>query len=58
VMKLKPKYRIVLYMFYYEDMSVRRIAEVLGESESAVTTRLSRARTQLKKLLLEEGYNE
>ncbi len=58
VMKLKPKYRIVLYMFYYEDMSVRRIAEVLGESASAVTTRLSRARTQLKKLLLEEGYNE
>lgn len=58
IMKLKPKYRVVLYMFYYEDMPVRQIAEILGEKPTAVTTRLARARQQLKQLLIKEGYDE
>lgn len=58
LMKLKPKYRIVLYMFYYEDYSVSRISEILGEKTSAVTTRLSRGRDQLRELLIKEGYDE
>lgn len=58
IMKLKPKYRVVLYMFYYEDMPVSQIADTLGEKPSAVTTRLSRARQQLKQLLIKEGYDE
>ena len=48
VMRLSEKYRVPLYFFYYEDLSVRRIAKLLGIAESAVTTRLSRARAQLK----------
>ncbi len=58
LMKLKPKYRVVLYMFYYEDYTVSRIAAVLGEKSTTVTTRLSRGRDQLKELLIKEGYNE
>ena len=58
LMKLKRKYRIVLYMFYYEDFPVSRIAEILGEKPSTVTTRLSRGREQLRELLLKEGYDE
>ena len=58
VMKLKRKYRAVLYMFYYEDMPVKQIAEILGEKPTTVTTRLSRARQQLKQFLIKEGYNE
>jgi RNA polymerase sigma-70 factor (ECF subfamily) len=48
VMSLKEKYRVVLYLFYYEDYTVSQIAGILGIKESAVTTRLSRARTMLR----------
>ena len=48
VMSLPEKYRTVLDLFYYEELSVREIGEVLGLSQSAVTTRLSRARKLLR----------
>ena len=53
VMSLPEKYRTVLYLFYYEDYSVKEIAKLLGVSQSAVTTRLSRARQTLKSELTE-----
>ncbi len=56
LMKLKPENRTVLYMYYYEDYSVKEIAEILRKSQSVVTSRLSRGRKQLKRLLAEEGY--
>ena len=58
IMKLKPKYRVALYMFYYEDMPVKQIADILGEKPTAVTARLARARRQLKEFLIKEGYDE
>ncbi len=58
ILRLPPKYRIVMYMFYYEDLPVARIAETLGIKRSAVTTRLSRGRKLLKELLIKEGYDE
>lgn len=57
IMQLKPKYRLVLYMYYYEEYSVGEIAKMLRENVSAVTTRLSRGRKQLRELLLKEGYD-
>lgn len=48
---LDPKYRGAVYLFYYEDYSVRQIAESLGLSEGVVRVRLNRARKQLKRLL-------
>ncbi len=45
-------------MHYYEGYSVREIASVLGEKESAVTSRLLRARKQLKALIIKEGIYE
>ena len=54
VMKLPTKYRIVIHLFYYDDLSVAEIAKILGISESNVKTRLSRARNMLKKEILEE----
>lgn len=53
VMALPEKYRTVLYLFYYEEYAVKEIARLLGISESAVTTRLSRARQALKANLTE-----
>ena len=53
VMAMPEKYRTALYLFYYEDCSVHEIAELLSIKESAVTTRLSRARQVLKRKLTE-----
>ena len=41
VMKLPEKYRIIIHLFYYEDMQVKEIAEVLDLSANNVKTRLS-----------------
>lgn len=54
IRKLNPKYRIVVYLFYYEGYAVREIADILHISGTAVTTRLSRARRILGKELKEE----
>ena len=58
VMALPEKYRTPLYLFYYEDLPVREVASLLRISESAVTTRLSRARQMLKSELMEAGKHE
>ena len=58
VMKLPDKYRIVIHLFYYEDYSVREIADILKLSESNVKTRLSRGRSLLKTALKEEWEND
>ena len=54
IMDLPEKYRTVLNLFYYEELSTKEIAQILGVRQSVVTTRLSRAREQLKKRLGEE----
>ena len=57
-MALPDKYRTTLYLFYYEEYSVRDIAGLLGVSETAVTSRLSRARALLRTKLTEDNKNE
>ena len=57
-MKLKPKNRLALYMHYYEGYSVKEIAAMFGEKQTAVTSRLFRARKQLKSLIIKEGLYE
>ena len=44
VMSLPEKYRILVYLYYYEGYSCRQISEVLQIKETTVQTRLSRAR--------------
>lgn len=51
VMQLPPKYRTAIYLFYFEDLSTARIAEITGTRESTVRSQLSRARDMLKKAL-------
>ncbi|MBP8594950.1 MAG: sigma-70 family RNA polymerase sigma factor [Ruminococcus sp.] len=54
VMELPPKYRLVVHLFYYEGYSAAEIGKMTGCSETAVQTRLYRARKMLKKSLGEE----
>ena len=58
VMALPEKYRTPLYLFYYEELPVRDVARLLHISETAVTTRLSRARQMLKSELTEATEHE
>lgn len=51
VMVLPYKYRVCVYLYYFEDCSVREIAQALNAKESTVQTRLARARQQLKQTL-------
>lgn len=51
VLHLPEKYRIAIYLFYYEDYSIREIAQITKSSVSAVAARLSRGRKMLKEQL-------
>ncbi len=51
VMALPPKYRTVIHLFCFEDMSTADIAKVLGIREPTVRSQLTRARERLKTLL-------
>lgn len=53
VKQLSKKYRVVIHLFYYEELSVEEIAEITKTKASTVRTRLTRARRQLKNLLNE-----
>lgn len=55
---LPEKCRIVVHLFYFEDMGTREIAEVLGIKEPTVRTRLVRARKLLKQSLKEAWEDE
>lgn len=54
VLSLEPKYRVAVYLHYYEMLSTQEIATLLHITQSTVTTRLSRARKLLKSKLEEE----
>lgn len=58
VLDLPEKYRIVVYLYYYENYSIREIAQLLQSRESTIQTRLMRARTRLKQSLLEVWQDE
>lgn len=53
VMALPPKYRVMIYLRYYEELTTGEMAELLHITQSAVTTRLSRARQMLREQLQE-----
>lgn len=54
VMALGEKYRVVVYMYYYEGYSTPEIANVIGKSETTIRSLLHRARNKLKDMLKED----
>ena len=48
-------YRTVIHLFYFEDLPVKQIADVLGEEPGAVKMRLSRGRTMLREAMTKEA---
>lgn len=51
VMSLPKKYRVVIHLFYYEDMSVKEISEALSTNPTTVRSQLHRGRAILKEKL-------
>lgn len=51
VMRLPGEQKAVVTLFYYEDLPIRAISEVLGVTQGTVKTRLSRARGRLRQML-------
>lgn len=51
---LRRPYREVVLLFYYENLSVSKIAQVLGTNIAAVKKQLSRARKMLREILKED----
>lgn len=55
LLRLPKKYRAVLHLFYWEDMSTAEIAKVTGNTPAAVRKQLERARGMMKELIEKEG---
>lgn len=52
---LQPQYRLVVTLRYWQDKSYTEIAAITGTTESAVKSRLHRARRAMAELLAEAG---
>lgn len=55
---LKPIYGDVLFLKYKYSFSIKEISELMGISENAVKTRLSRGRDMLREMVEEEDYDK
>ncbi len=51
VFALPIKYRIVIYLYYFEGYSAKEIAKMLGKTQNAVSLSLSRGRRKLWEML-------
>lgn len=56
VQELSEKYRVVIHLFYYEELSIKEISTILKTTENNVKSRLFRAREMLKKKLEGADY--
>lgn len=56
VRELPEKYRVIVHLFYYEEIPVKEIGRILGIGESAVKSRLFRAREMLRERLGGENF--
>ena len=56
LLKLPPKYKLPLYLFYYEGYASAEIAALLDEKDTTIRTRLRTGRLRLKSVL--EGEDD
>lgn len=57
VSRLPLKYRTVVHLYYFEELSIAEIAQLTGQKESTVKSQMHRAREMLKDILGEETGN-
>ncbi len=54
--ELPKDYRNVVYLYYYEELTIPEIAKIIKRKENTVSSWLTRARKKLKTILVEGGY--
>lgn len=54
LLKLPMKYKAVIHLFYYENLSIEEISIFLNQKPSTIRTQLTRARYKLKEILKED----
>ena len=55
---LRPEYRDVIYLYYYEEYPIKEIAAILKKRENTVSSWLTRARKQLKEVMRYDNLSE
>lgn len=55
---LPDRDRLVISLYYYDELTMREISQVLGVSESRVSQIINRVRFQLRALLQERGISD
>lgn len=55
IMELPVKYREVIILYYYKELSIKEISFVLKEKESTLQSRLVRARKKLREMINKGG---
>jgi len=58
VIELPPRYKDVIYLYYYEGYTSREVAEILKRPHSSVRSQLREARERLKGVLQNEGRQD
>lgn len=58
ILSLPEKYRMVLYLHYYQGYTALETAKILGKNPSTVRTWLVQARWKLKEILEVEEYGQ
>lgn len=54
--QLPDKYRVVIYLYYSAELKIKEIAQCLHITESAVKSRMRKAKNMLKKDLEDIRY--
>ena len=57
-MRLPRKYMEVVWLYFYEDMNLREVGQLLGITPSAVSHRLMKAKGMLRSVLEGEMDDE
>lgn len=58
VQSLPEKYRIVVYLYYYEGYTALEIGKLLGKNVNTIYTRLNRSKQIMKEKLRGDGYEK
>ena len=56
--ELPEEYRLVIHLYYYEELTTEEIARLLHRRSSTVRTQLVRARERLRTILGKYGYDK
>ncbi len=54
---LPLKYKEILYLYYFEELRIKAIAEIMDMSEAGIKTRLQRGREHMKNRLMERSID-